>query len=368
MEHSVEEGTTAITLKENSKSFFKYRLVTQRRLAVLVKVSQSFAIRSSGNFFVLLFGIFYSNHAVGQQAGSFGIENIRNVIPPSPEASSLGKYADVPVSLYTGIPQVSIPIYTIQEKGIQIPISLNYHAGGVRVEEHASWVGLGWSLNAGGVITRSVVGGADDQIGGYLTQTNDLENLGSLSVDELKRIKADVSANTLDIEPDIYSFSFLGQSEKFIVDKATRTGIASKKTNLKIEIINTLTENRIKGWKITDDRGNQYFFEDIETSDVTSFNPNGRGASVRQRYVSSWYLSKIVLSNRTEITFLYQSHTSKYYTRQGASKYLFLAGGTEAATCEPPDPDYDKYLTHTITGKHVESIWVFKRPCKVRPR
>lgn len=332
--------------------------MNQRRFLELAEFSQSFAMQKSRIFFVLLLVIFFtSNHAVGQQAGSFGIENIRNVIPPSPEASSLGKYADVPVSLYTGIPQVSIPIYTIQEKGIQIPISLNYHAGGVRVEEHASWVGLGWSLNAGGVITRSVVGGADDQNGGYLTQTNDLENLGSLSVDELKRIKADVSANTLDIEPDIYSFSFLGQSEKFIVDKATRTGIASKKTNLKIEIINTLTENRIKGWKITDDRGNQYFFEDIETSDVTSFNPNGRGASVRQRYVSSWYLSKIVLSNRTEITFLYQSHTSKYYTRQGASKYLFLAGGTEAATCEPPDPDYDKYLTHTITGKHVESIW-----------
>lgn len=351
----MEGGKTALTLRKHSKSFFKYSLVTQRGFALLVKVSQSFAIRSSGNFLVLLLGIFYSNHAIGQQAVSFGIENIRNVIPPSPEASSLGKYADVPVSLYTGIPQVSIPIYTIQEKGIQIPISLNYHAGGVRVEEHASWVGLGWSLNAGGIITRSVVGGADDQNGGYLTQTNDLENLGSLSVDELKRIKADVSANTLDIEPDIYSFSFLGQSEKFIVDKATRTGIASKKTNLKIEIINTLTENRIKGWKITDDRGNQYLFEDIETSDVTSFNPDGRGASVRQRYVSSWYLSKIVLSNRSEITFLYQSHTSGYHTRQGASKYLFLEAGQ--ATCERPASDYDKYLAHTITGKHVESIW-----------
>lgn len=294
----------------------------------------------------------------GQTEPIYGIENIRKVIPPSPEASSLGKFGDIPVSLYTGIPQVSIPVYTIQEKGIEIPITLNYHAGGVRVEEHASWVGLGWSLSAGGVITRSVVGLADDETGGYFTQPYDLENFENLSVEQLRNIQASVAANTLDIEPDIYSFSFLNQSGKFIVNKNTRKGMPVKKQNLQIEIINFETpgDSRIKGWKLTDDQGNVFHFEIIERSRVRSHTATNRTAHVFQNHVSSWYLSKIVLRNQATITFNYQSHNSEYYTRQGSSKYLFLAGGFEFLTCQQAPTDYEKYLSHDVAGQHIESI------------
>jgi hypothetical protein len=103
-------------------------------------------------FFVILFCI---NLQVFAQD-----EYKANVIPPSPDAAALGKFVEVPVSYYTGIPQISIPIYTIQTGNIQLPISISYHAGGVKVEDVASRVGLGWALNAGGVISRSVVGGA----------------------------------------------------------------------------------------------------------------------------------------------------------------------------------------------------------------
>ncbi len=78
----------------------------------------------------------------------------------SPTAASLGKYADIPVNSHTGIPDITIPIYTITEGALKLPISLRYFAGGHKVEEAASWVGAGWSLDAGGVITRTVRGGA----------------------------------------------------------------------------------------------------------------------------------------------------------------------------------------------------------------
>src|ERR1700716_3943068 len=87
-------------------------------------------------------------------------------IPPSPTAASLGKYGEIPVGKYTGIPEINIPLYEITEGDIKVPISLSYHASGVKVEENASWVGLGWSLNAGGAITRSVRGKPDEL--GYL--------------------------------------------------------------------------------------------------------------------------------------------------------------------------------------------------------
>ncbi|MFM7430217.1 MAG: hypothetical protein ACKO1F_09990 [Flammeovirgaceae bacterium] len=296
---------------------------------------------------IFLFTTFFLSpfFLVAQHSPTYGIENVKNVIPPSPEATSLGKYVDVPVSLYTGIPQTNIPIYTIQEKGVEVPISLGYHAGGIKVEEHASWVGLGWSLNAGGVITRSVVGGADDELGGYFSQPYDLDNLGSLSVQQLNDLYANVKMNVLDIEPDIYSFNFLNQSGKFIVNKSTRKGISSQKQNLKIEILNftTLGDNRIRGWKVRDDIGNVYFFEDIEKTNVKSHTATDRSAYVRQIYTSSWYLSKIVLTNQSVITFSYQSHASNYFTRQGSSKYIFQAGGVPGLyDCTQPTPDYDK--------------------------
>lgn len=76
----------------------------------------------------------------------------------SPNAAALGKFVHVPVNKHTGITQIDLPIYSVTEGSLELPITLKYHAGGVKVAESASWVGTGWALNAGGVITRSVRG------------------------------------------------------------------------------------------------------------------------------------------------------------------------------------------------------------------
>ena len=81
----------------------------------------------------------------------------------SPNAASLGKYIDIPVSYNTGIPQVTIPIYTARSGSVKLSIGLSYHASGLKTGETSSWVGAGWSLNAGGMITRSVIGAPDDR-------------------------------------------------------------------------------------------------------------------------------------------------------------------------------------------------------------
>jgi len=76
------------------------------------------------------------------------------VTPPSPNAASLGKFADIPVGYYTGTPQINVPLYEMKEGDLTLPIRLDYHAGGIKVEENASWVGLGFGLQAGGSITH----------------------------------------------------------------------------------------------------------------------------------------------------------------------------------------------------------------------
>ena len=66
------------------------------------------------------------------------------------------------VSLYNGMPQVTVPITQLSGNNLTMPISLSYHASGNKVNQMASWVGLAWSLNAGGVITREIRDQPDD--------------------------------------------------------------------------------------------------------------------------------------------------------------------------------------------------------------
>ncbi|MEN5194497.1 hypothetical protein [Sphingobacterium faecium] len=88
-----------------------------------------------------------------------------NVIPPSPQTQELNKYIDFPVDLSTGVPEISIPLYTIKTKGVDIPITLNYHASGIKHGQDDGDVGVGWSLSYNYRVSRTIHGLPDsDQI------------------------------------------------------------------------------------------------------------------------------------------------------------------------------------------------------------
>jgi YD repeat-containing protein len=276
------------------------------------------------------------------------------VIPPSPDASSLGKFGDIPIGKYTGIPQISIPIYTISQHDIQLPVSLSYHAGGIKVEEMSGWTGLGWALNAGGVITRSVVGLADERpSAGYLNQPYDIENISSLSSVDQHTVLTGINNHTLDTEPDLYNFNFQGFSGKFIIDKSTKTGIASPKQNLKIYMPGSTGHTT---WEIDDDKGFKYIFGTVEVTRIESAGGGGRNSSFFQVYASSWYLTSIISPTGNTLTINYQDYTNDYYTRGGSSKYVFLAGGIDGATNCSQSNEAETYSENTISGKRVESI------------
>jgi hypothetical protein len=147
--------------------------------------------------------------------------SIKDVVMPSPNAASLGKYGDIPVSYYSGVPSIGIPIYTVQQGSISLPISLSYHAGGVKVGEPASWVGLGWSLSAGGMISRTVQGKADERGNmGYMSIGHKLRldgttnncfvpnKFGGQNYDR-EAIDVGLTSGQIDGEPDIFSFSLM---------------------------------------------------------------------------------------------------------------------------------------------------------------
>lgn len=98
---------------------------------------------------------------------SFSLDGQVNI--SSPSAAEVVRYERVPVSYFNGLPSIDIPLYSIQSKDITFPISLSYHASGIKVNQYPTMVGLGWNMNLG-AITRVVNGIPDETCG------NDIED------------------------------------------------------------------------------------------------------------------------------------------------------------------------------------------------
>ena len=80
----------------------------------------------------------------------------------SPNAAVLGKYGKIPVSYFNGLPNITVPLTELKAKNYTLPIYLSYHASGNKPDQHPGWVGLGWTLHAGGCINRIVNGMKDE--------------------------------------------------------------------------------------------------------------------------------------------------------------------------------------------------------------
>lgn len=80
--------------------------------------------------------------AIAQSPEDANLDVTQTVIPASPTVAALEQYAAIPVSKNTGVPNISIPLGTISGKSISAPISLSYHASGIKVSDYGSWVGL----------------------------------------------------------------------------------------------------------------------------------------------------------------------------------------------------------------------------------
>ncbi len=119
---------------------------------------------------ILILTILFFHSVVFSQDGNPWIGLEKSYIPEfkSPEVAGFMRYGSYPVNLAVGIPDITIPIYTIESGSLIFPITLSYHLGGIKVNDIASWVGLGWSLNANGYINRTLKGRPDE--GGFLKE------------------------------------------------------------------------------------------------------------------------------------------------------------------------------------------------------
>jgi hypothetical protein len=159
-----------------------------------------------------------SGPAKSDRTVSDGYEQLlKNNTPVSPQAEAIEKFGCYSVNYSTGVPQISIPLYDIKVGGYTLPISIEYHASGIKVQDMATPVGLGWTLNAGGIVNKQVKG-TEDHI-----QNNrlDLEYTSEAEIDYDMAYASNktnywwhrlAAKGEGDTESDRYTYSFNGKS------------------------------------------------------------------------------------------------------------------------------------------------------------
>ncbi len=147
------------------------------------------------------------------QAGDAGV--LSQVIPADPEAENITRYGNYNLNLAAGQIDISAPIYTLKGITKSFPVSISYDHKGLLVAERASSIGMNWNLNAIGLITRTVVGLPDETNGiGYNYQyANVNASSNPQTVNDPVYAAAD---GRIDLEPDIYHYSFNGHSGSFL--------------------------------------------------------------------------------------------------------------------------------------------------------
>ncbi|MDL2212980.1 hypothetical protein LJC29_03330 [Bacteroides sp. OttesenSCG-928-N06] len=277
------------------------------------------------------------------------------VMEMSPNVAAMAQYVDYPVSHYSGVPNTNLPLYEVDIYGYKLPISLSYHASGIRVNQEASWVGLGWSLNVGGMISRTIKC-TDDLY--YMDHSNGLSFEGYYKGPEIAgqnimppyEYEYDspfyqmygAGGNILlkvDTEPDIFYYSFPEASGKFIIDKSRGIVVFDKKDNIKIELKNRYTNSqRSYYFTVTSSDGTIYVFDRDETTRTysnanTSLNKNytipnvlERSVGSRGQYTSAWNLTKIILPNKKEILFQYAKETTTTPIQESLQTYYGIDG------------------------------------------
>ncbi|MEM9685818.1 MAG: hypothetical protein AAF934_02730, partial [Bacteroidota bacterium] len=256
---------------------------------------------------VLCIGLFLAT------VSAFQAQETPEIIPPSPTASSLGKYGEIPVNYNVGLPSIEIPLYEINSLGINVPISLNYHASGIRVEDHASWVGLGWALSSGGVITRSVRGMPDDSPNGLMnnnlpteTDINDVNQAINISQYFGPQTSPD-GVGVKDREPDLFYYNFTGSSGKLYFDE-NNIVVSKPYSNIKIEPI--ITGGKIDTWIITDQKGVKYYFG-TDNNTISGLGKETTSPGDQPSFTSAWYLTEIYNpKTNTNIYFEYEDNSS----------------------------------------------------------
>jgi len=292
--------------------------------------------------FLLSCLFFSSGYSLFAQSGAGPNPSLQQIVPTSPGAAALAKYVNYPVSYCNGLPQIEIPIYEIKDGDINIPISLSYHASGLKVAERPGWVGLGWTLNAEPAISRSIRGQPDEH--GFIGQRQP----GQDPTNQFYLIA--LANGGFDDYPDEFYYHLLGKSGRFYLRKDPL-----KVVPVPYNHISVTTDAGLNSFQINDGNGLQY-----------SFNGNYEYPD-GWMWTNCWKANKVTsLVTGSNVTFSYHNKDindfvwnpvdyisiidSFTYDQQGYGSGSYVDQGQYTSSGTGTPPDYGKSLPIVMYG------------------
>lgn len=273
---------------------------------------------------------------------------------PSPNAADLGKYGDIPMSLYTGRANVNIPLYSTEQNGVPLDISLSYDTGGLLVNNLPGWTGHGWTLNAGGCITRIMNFQCDEvhlpiaNNEGYKNYFDNHDKLLSYvgSINESNYWDNKVKISEMDLQPDVFIFNFMGKTGRFFLGNDGKWKVLcdeninvvfdiSDTTNYSSPCIERPNNNKpypkvISSITLKDDKGITYIFGNspnaIEYSTNLFYFDENYWAS------SCWYLTEV--KDRFGNTLYRFTYQRGKFSVQLSESYTSESGGVNTGSYE----------------------------------
>lgn len=251
--------------------------------------------------------------ALKAQSNSPAVPKLPDIISPTPTVAELGKYGTFPVSMNTGIPSISFPLFTVDASEISIPFSLSYHAGGIKVNQESTEVGLGWSISGPMVIHRNVLGTPDETIQGNFNMVPmDLNGFfakqtgtGQIKSQNYYDLKAVADGAGRDTRPDIFNYNISGKSGQFIY-APDRTFFTFPYQPIKISLGNP-TGNFF--FNMVDEKGITYVFSEYNKIMIDDdLNP-------RSHYITDLYVKEIISYNKQD-TVKFEYETRVYSKNQ----------------------------------------------------
>jgi hypothetical protein len=200
------------------------------------------------------------------------------VTPKSPNVAAMQRFGNFPVNYYTGLANVEIPIYDITLGDMTIPVRLQYHTGGHKVIDNASWLGLGWRLSCEYSTTREVRQLRDEGNNGLLGNNVPPDYSSTCVNATTKPVLTALVENTIDGERDLFNYHTPLRSNSFVL---TPSNVIFQEAD-KSKISYTSTSSDITSFTLTDEHGNVYQYSVSEASTLETIDGN-----------TAWHLTEI---------------------------------------------------------------------------
>lgn len=325
----------------------------KRFIELMILLSSRFSIKKV-SYILYMIIICYTTVGFAQGGGMAADEadkRIKEARSLPPDAAAFQKYSFNPVSLNTGVSNISVPLFNVVKGELSETITLEYHTGGIKVNERATRQGLGWLLNAGGMITRTIQGAqADEHPNGFLNKRGLMPSSSNPNIalgdnynypdlafqDFCYNIATDpYRRRRIDLEPDLFTYKFGDKSGVFYFSSTGKI-VTEGLDPIKIE-----TSNDLSWFKITDENGVVYMFELTQASVISnstqllsgttysfsdspfSTTPNTNNITITppdesEPICNGWNLTRIIHPNQVDVIYFDYVSTSYVVQNKGA--------------------------------------------------